>query len=1147
MKQKRITAFLLALLLALVSFPAVSGLTPAAAAEAAGNRWNSYFYDQLEDSSKVFYDAILKMYREGILLTGHESFELTGEGGPLSQEQAAGYMDGGNLLSVFGAARDAFYMDYPEVFYVDFSSLSIRTTLDSSGKYHVYIGSGRREDYFTPGFTQQSQAEAAVKEYEKAVGDVVQGAKALKAQEGESLVQKQVEYVHDRIIYNTSYKLEDDYKPEDDYKLGDGNIGFIRTAYGALVKGESACEGYARAVKSALDRLGIPCLLVYGVFRHSEDIQELHMWNYVQIDGKWYGVDATMDDPYPVSPNRDRAIERRKALLEELSGALPKDISLEDLAGDVTDGDVSGGDISGGDVSGGDEHRETKAADAPKDPVRIPAYMEVGSPDGYENHEYLMVGEAAMGRHHVPVGIVSEAQYEFSYPMTSQDDVGFETAYEGESGLTVKYSGNSEMEGLKAGEFRVSYNGMGPAEAAKQGIYFLARFLYMDEDGNYTNSVSNWGYILTDLYSSIRDMGTEVGLIMPQAEYAEFAVTDRAPGDYKKDPKYASFQGDPCLVLEQSGMLHNPSGTYKAPPYPKYITPSMSGRLSIGGTYHVEVVYDDQLVAVEGETPGVVLLDTTGTTAMQQAKLANFKWDGRSTVTFDFTPSVMWADDSVFYTLKIQGLVGRISGKAPLDLSYFAAHPCAVCAYKSQGFDWNVFGKPALIENEDLSVSGWKTSDGEPVSELLKHRMVLVASEATPAQAELMNDMIEEEGQKILKSQTYNISLTLCKKQVIETGQAVRISLGFPEGYGPEDAGVTFKAYHFTKDNTGEIVSVEEIPCVITPYGLLVYCHSFSPFAIVAVQDDAAETNKNKTVIVTNSEGGRVSGAENGMKVLSAGETGELSVTASSGYYIDSVTVNGEEQTVTSGSSDMSLKIAADQIQGSTAIVDVKFVASAVQKEETAKNEKVAVLPVPDPVADTNADPEPTAAPGEPTAAPGEPTVAPGEPAAAPAGPTAAPEPTGSPADPAPAPVPAPTQAPAPAAPSEGSDPGTGQTPADSSGQQAGIMPEPAAPTTVPNSEGHSAEPVYPQAIPLGTPAPDNGPDQSQTQEPQKQTSTLTSADQVMAPADMPVATFPPIGDVPGTNDNFDLLLWVLLLTASGLAVIFMVMRRLGK
>lgn len=108
-------------------------------------------------------------------------------------------------------------------------------------------------------------------------------------------------------------------------------------------------------------------------------------------------------------------------------------------------------------------------------------------------------------------------------------------------------------------------------------------------------------------------------------------------------------------------------------------------------------------------------------------------------------------------------------------------------------------------------------------------------------------------------------------------------------------------------------------------------------------------------------------------------------------------------------------------------------------------------------------------------------------------------------------------------------------------------MPEPAAPTTVPNSDGHSAEPVYPQAIPLGTPAPDNGPDQSQTQEPQKQTSTLTSADQVTAPADMPVATFPPIGDVPGTNDNFDLLLWVLLLTASGLAVIFMVMRRLGK
>ena len=47
--------------------------------------------------------------------------------GHITSEQLAAYNEK-TILSVFGAARDAFYADYPDIFYVDFSSLSISVT-----------------------------------------------------------------------------------------------------------------------------------------------------------------------------------------------------------------------------------------------------------------------------------------------------------------------------------------------------------------------------------------------------------------------------------------------------------------------------------------------------------------------------------------------------------------------------------------------------------------------------------------------------------------------------------------------------------------------------------------------------------------------------------------------------------------------------------------------------------------------------------------------------------------------------------------------------------------------------------------------------------------------------------------------------------
>ena len=60
---------------------------------------------------------------------------------------------------------------------------------------------------------------------------------------------------------------------------------------------QPVCEGYARAFKLICDELNIPCVLVSGTGTNSSGQPEAHMWNYVQIDNKWYAVDVTWDDP----------------------------------------------------------------------------------------------------------------------------------------------------------------------------------------------------------------------------------------------------------------------------------------------------------------------------------------------------------------------------------------------------------------------------------------------------------------------------------------------------------------------------------------------------------------------------------------------------------------------------------------------------------------------------------------------------------------------------------------------------------------------------------------------------------------------------------------------------------------------------------
>ena len=68
------------------------------------------------------------------------------------------------------------------------------------------------------------------------------------------------------------------------------NSPLARTAYIVLVRHKAVFEGYTMAYRYLLNAVGI----------QSEEIisKEMnHCWNYVQLNGKWYHLDVTYDDP----------------------------------------------------------------------------------------------------------------------------------------------------------------------------------------------------------------------------------------------------------------------------------------------------------------------------------------------------------------------------------------------------------------------------------------------------------------------------------------------------------------------------------------------------------------------------------------------------------------------------------------------------------------------------------------------------------------------------------------------------------------------------------------------------------------------------------------------------------------------------------
>ena len=120
-------------------------------------------------------------------------------------------------------------------------------------------------------------------------------------------VKEQIKAIHDYIINNTEYDtLKSDNIKDTTYKSN--------TAYGVLVEKYGICSGYSDTMKIFLDKLNI---INYKISN------DQHIWNLVYLDGTWYHLDLTWDDPISeVNITRDNYFLINTATLEKLNDEL---------------------------------------------------------------------------------------------------------------------------------------------------------------------------------------------------------------------------------------------------------------------------------------------------------------------------------------------------------------------------------------------------------------------------------------------------------------------------------------------------------------------------------------------------------------------------------------------------------------------------------------------------------------------------------------------------------------------------------------------------------------------------------------------------------------------------------------------------------
>ena len=234
---------------------------------------NSYFYNQLDVYGKTIYSKMYESLDE--LKTGTATIDFGTTFNDLLQSD-----DGEQTITdAFQLSINALLLDHPEIFYLDVTKMYMYTEASKTitgTTYRVSIGPDNGGNYLADGFYSEEDVLVAEAQIEAVLDTVINSLSG-------STYDK-IKQVHDYLIDNITYD-------------SDSNLDMSHGIYGALVNNLAVCDGYAKSFKYILDNLGISCVEVCGVGENSNGDVENHAWNYVLLNGQWYAVDVTWDDP----------------------------------------------------------------------------------------------------------------------------------------------------------------------------------------------------------------------------------------------------------------------------------------------------------------------------------------------------------------------------------------------------------------------------------------------------------------------------------------------------------------------------------------------------------------------------------------------------------------------------------------------------------------------------------------------------------------------------------------------------------------------------------------------------------------------------------------------------------------------------------
>ncbi|MCI8515069.1 MAG: hypothetical protein HFI93_10675 [Lachnospiraceae bacterium] len=186
------------------------------------------------------------------------------------------------------AVYSAFDRDYPEVFWMGNAwnygysgEYSGSEAEGYTGRIHISLFLSRTEKY-----PDEAAIRAAIEKRDSDIAEIMAG------KTGDSDYET-ICYFNDTLTkrnqYNTAVSGGAVTADPDCWEC-------VSALAGQAGENGPVCEGYARAFQVLCKKAGIACTLVDGNAQSGTGSGP-HMWNYVKLDGEWYGADVTWNDP----------------------------------------------------------------------------------------------------------------------------------------------------------------------------------------------------------------------------------------------------------------------------------------------------------------------------------------------------------------------------------------------------------------------------------------------------------------------------------------------------------------------------------------------------------------------------------------------------------------------------------------------------------------------------------------------------------------------------------------------------------------------------------------------------------------------------------------------------------------------------------